>query len=39
MHHLDALILGLEHLKALYTDDEDFKGLFLACLKHPKVIS
>ena len=36
LFHLDALILGFEHLKALYDDDEDFWGLFATCSKHPK---
>jgi len=36
MFQLDALILGFEHLKSLYTEDEDLGDLYAACLKHPK---
>jgi len=33
---LDTCILGFEHLKSLYTSDEDFKALYSACQKHPE---
>jgi len=36
MFQLDALILGFEHLKSLYAEDEDLGDLYTACLKHPK---
>jgi len=29
-------VLGFEHLRGLYQNDQDFRGLFKACLKHPK---
>jgi len=36
LFRLDACVLGFEHLKALYAEDEDFGQLFAKCLKHPK---
>ena len=36
MFQLDALILGYEHLKSLYAEDEDRGSLYAACSKHPK---
>ena len=33
---LDALILGFEHLKRLYAEDEDLGEVYSVCLKHPK---
>jgi len=33
---LDALILDFEHLKGLYSDDEDLEDLYSMCLKHPQ---
>ena len=36
LFQLDACVLGYEHLKALYTEDEDFGELFADCSKHPK---
>ena len=36
MFQLDALVLGFEHLKSLYVEDEDLGDLYSACLKHPK---
>jgi len=30
---LDAWILGFEHLKSPYAEDEDFRELYLACQK------
>jgi len=36
MFQLDALILGFEHLKSLYAEDEDLGNLYVACSKHPK---
>ena len=31
-----ACILGFEHLKSLYTSDEDFGELYATCLRRPK---
>ena len=31
-----ACIRWFEHLRELYREDQDFGGLFEACLKHPK---
>jgi len=39
LFQLDACILGFEHLKALYQDDEDFGVLYLSVLNIPKGIS
>ena len=36
MFQLDGLILVFEHLKSLYTEDEDLGDLYSACSKHPK---
>ena len=36
LFQLDACVLGFEHLKALYQDDEDFRSLFFECQKQPK---
>ena len=36
LFQLDACILGFEHLKALYQEDEDFGVLYSECAKHPK---
>ena len=36
LFQLDACVLGLEHLKLLYSGDEDFGKLYGACQKHPK---
>ena len=29
-------VLGFEHLQGLYQEDQDFGGLFEACLEHPQ---
>ena len=31
---LDACILGFQHLKALYKDDEDLGEIYKECLRH-----
>jgi len=36
LFQLDACVLGFEHLKALYTEDEDFGELFTESSKHPE---
>ena len=36
LFQLDALILGFEHLKSLYAEDEDLGSIFAACSKQPK---
>jgi len=36
LFQLGACILGFEHLKSLYTTDEDFGELYFVCQKHPK---
>jgi len=36
LFQLDACILGFEHLKVLYDNDEDFGALYAECSKHPK---
>ena len=36
LFQLDACVLGFEHLKALYVEDEDFGELYADCSKHPK---
>jgi len=33
---LDACILGFDHLRSLYIDDEDFRELYTNCQKYPK---
>jgi len=33
---LDACVLGFEHLKSLYANDEDIGELYATCLRHPK---
>jgi len=38
LFQLDACVLGFEHLKCLYVEDEDFGELFAVCSKHPKGI-
>jgi len=30
---MNACVLGFEHLNSIYTSDEDFGDLYLACLK------
>ena len=35
LFELDACILGFEHLKYLYDNDEDFGELYKECLRHP----
>jgi len=35
LFQLDALILGFEHLKSLYSDAEHLGDLYSVCLKHP----
>jgi len=32
----DACILGFEHVKVLYVNDEGFRELYAACLEDPK---
>jgi len=36
LFQLDACILGFEHLKCLYVEDQDFGEIYSACEKHPK---
>jgi len=36
LFQLDACILGFEHLKALYENDEDFGVVYEECRRHPK---
>ena len=36
LFQLDTCILGFEHLKSLYTSDEDLGALYSICQKHPK---
>jgi len=36
LFQLDACILGFEHIKSLYADDEDLGELDSVCQKHPK---
>ena len=36
MFQLDACVLGFEHQKVLYVEDEDFGELLPECSKHPK---
>ena len=36
MFQLDAYILGFEHIKPLYAEDEDFGELYTTCQEHPK---
>jgi len=36
LFQLNACILGFEHLKSLYEDDEDFGELYKECKRHPK---
>ena len=36
LFQLDACILGFEHLKVLYDNDEDFVALYAECSKHSK---
>jgi len=36
LFQLDTCVLGFEHLKSLYTADEDFRELYSACKKNPK---
>jgi len=37
LFQLDACVLGFEHLKLLYSRDEDFWELYGACQKHTNV--
>ena len=36
LFHLDACLLGFEHLKTLYENDEDFGVIYDECCRHPK---
>ena len=36
LFQLDACVLGFEHLKALYDQDEDFGKIYEECHRHPK---
>jgi len=36
LFQLDACVLGFEHLKALYEQDEDIGKIYEECRKHPK---
>jgi len=36
LFQLDACILGFEHLKTLYENDEDFRVIYKECCRHPK---
>jgi len=36
LFQLDACVLGVEYLKSLYANDEYFRVLYSACLKHLK---
>ena len=36
LFQLDAYILGFEHLKSLYENDEDFRELYKDCKRNPK---
>jgi len=36
LFQFDACILGFEHLKVLYDNDEDFGALYAECSKRPK---
>jgi len=36
LFQLDALVLGFEHLKGLYAEDEDLEELYSMWSKHPK---
>ena len=36
LFQLDAIILGFEHLKSLYAEDEDLGDLYATCSNHPK---
>jgi len=36
LFQLDACVLGFEHLKLLYSGDEDFGDLYGVCQKYPK---
>ena len=36
LFQLDACVLGFEHLKALYDQDEDFGKIYEECRRHPK---
>jgi len=39
LFQLDTCVLGFEHLKSPYANDEDFKELYSTCQKHPKEYS
>ena len=36
LFQLDSCVLGFEHLKFLYTTDEDFRELYVTSQRHPK---
>ena len=36
LFQVEACVLGFEHLKSLYDNDEDFGDLFKDCQRHPK---
>jgi len=36
LFQLDACVLGFEHLKSLYENDEDLGEIYKECLRHPK---
>ena len=36
LFQLDACILGFEHLKVLYENDQDFGVIYEECCRHPK---
>jgi hypothetical protein len=36
LFQLDACVLGFEHLKSLYENDEDFGEIYKECLRHSK---
>lgn len=36
LFQLGSCVLGFEHLKSLYKEDEDFKELYESCQAHPK---
>jgi len=36
LFQLSSCVLGFEHLKSFYKEDEDFKELYKSCQAHPK---